>query len=94
MFLGRVVGDVVATVKHAELEGRKLLLVQPLTGDGKPKGRTVIAVDSVDAGVGDHVLVVDEGNGAAQVLGRPRGPVRTVIIGVVDEVEHGGTPQR
>lgn len=94
MFLGRVVGDVVATVKHAELEGRKLLLVQPLTPEGKPKGRPVIAIDSVDAGSGDHVLVVDEGNAAAQVLGRPRGPMRTVIVGVVDDVEHGGTARR
>ncbi len=86
MFLARVVGDVVATIKHPALEHHKLLLVQPLTGDGAPVGRTAIAVDSVDAGVGDHVLVVDEGNGAAQVLGRPRGPIRTVVVGVVDEV--------
>jgi ethanolamine utilization protein EutN len=84
--LGRVVGDVVATIKHRELAQRKLLLVQPLTGEGTPVGRPVIAVDAVDAGVGDHVLVVDEGNSAAQVLARPRGPVRTVVVGVVDEV--------
>jgi len=86
MFLARVVGDVVATIKHPALANRKLLLVQPLTGDGTPTGRPSIAVDSVDAGVGDHVLVVDEGNGAAQVLQRPRGPIRTVVVGVVDEV--------
>ena len=86
MFLGRVVGDVVATIKHRELAHRKLLLVQPLTGDGKPAGRPAIAVDAVDAGVGDQVLVVDEGNSAAQVLGRPRGPIRTVVVGVVDEI--------
>jgi len=86
MFLARVVGDVVATIKHPALANRKLLLVQPLTGDGTPTGRPAIAVDSVDAGVGDHVLVVDEGNGAAQVLQRPRGPIRTVVVGVVDEV--------
>ena len=86
MFLGRVVGDVVATIKHAALSGRKLLVVQPLTGEGKPTGRPTIAVDVVDAGVGDHVLVVDEGNSAAQALAQPRGPVRTVVVGVVDEV--------
>jgi len=86
MFLARVVGDVVATIKHPALANRKLLLVQPLTGDGTPTGRPSIAVDSVDAGVGDHVLVVDEGNSAAQVLQRPRGPIRTVVVGVVDEV--------
>jgi ethanolamine utilization protein EutN len=86
MFLGRVVGDVVATIKHRALEGRKLLVVQPLTGEGTPAGRPTIAVDAADAGVGDHVLVVDEGNSAAQVLAVPRGPVRTVVVGVVDEV--------
>ena len=86
MTLGRVIGDVVATIKHRELERRKLLLVQPLGGDGAPTGRPVIAVDSVDAGVGDHVLVVDEGNSASQVLERPRGPIRTVVVGVVDMV--------
>jgi microcompartment protein CcmK/EutM len=89
MFLARVVGDVVATIKHPALAQRKLLLVQPLTGDGAPTGRPTIAVDSVDAGVGDHVLVLDEGNGAAQALGRPRGPIRTVVVGVVDEVATG-----
>ena len=87
MFLARVVGDVVATIKHPALHNRKLLLVQPLTGDGTPVGRPAIAVDSVDAGVGDHVLVVDEGNSAAQVLSRPRGPIRTVVVGVVDQVD-------
>ena len=86
MFLARVVGDVIATIKHPALECRKLLLVQPLTGDGTPVGRPAIAVDSVDAGVGDHVLVLDEGNGAAQVLERARGPIRTVVVGVVDDV--------
>jgi len=89
MFLARVLGDVVATIKHGELHQRKLLLVQPVTPEGAPTGRPAIAVDSVDAGVGDHVLVVDEGNSAAQVLGRPRGPVRTVVVGVVDEVAEG-----
>jgi ethanolamine utilization protein EutN len=89
MFLGRVVGDVVATIKHAALQNHKLLLVQPLTGEGTATGRPTIAVDVVDAGVGDHVLVVDEGNAAAQVLAQPRGPVRTVVVGVVDQVAKG-----
>lgn len=87
MFLARVVGSVVATIKHEELEARKLLLVQPLSPDGRDSGKPAIAVDSVDAGPGDHVLVADEGNAAAQVLRRPRGPIRTVIVGVVDDVE-------
>jgi ethanolamine utilization protein EutN len=83
--VGRVVGEVVATIKHRELAGQKLLLVQPVTPAGAPTGRVSIAVDCVQAGPGDLVLVNDEGNGAAQVLRRARGAVRTVIVGVVDE---------
>jgi ethanolamine utilization protein EutN len=92
VLIGRVVGDVVATIKHAELADRKLLLVQPLSGDGTPRGAKLIAVDAAQAGVGDLVLVIDEGNSAAQVLRRARGAVRTVVVGVIDEVEHDGTP--
>ena len=90
MMLARVVGDVVATTKHAHLSGQKLLLIQPVTADGKAAGRQQIAVDCAQAGPGDHVLVLDEGNGAAQVLGKPRGPTRTVIVGIVDTVAGGG----
>ena len=86
MFVGRVIGNVVATIKHPALEGRTLLLVQPLTPDGAAQGNPVIALDAAQAGVGDQVLVLDEGNGAAQVFSRPRGPIRTVVVGVVDEV--------
>lgn len=99
MFLARVVGEVVATVKHPHLATDKLLLVRREQADGTPVGSPIIAVDSVDAGPGDRVLVADEGNSAAQVLRRPRGPVRTVIVGVVDDVQHpdeasGPTPGR
>jgi len=89
MFVGRVIGNVVATIKHPALEGRTLLLVQPLTPDGAAQGNPVIALDAAQAGVGDQVLVLDEGNGAAQVFSRPRGPIRTVVVGVVDEVTQG-----
>ena len=87
MILARVVGEVVATTKHAHLQGRTLLLIQPVTPTGEATGRVSIAVDCAQAGPGDHVLVTDEGNGAAQVLRRGRGAVRTVIVGVVDQVE-------
>ena len=86
MFTARVVGDVVATTKHADLHAEKLLLVQPVTPGGEPRGKAVIAVDRAQAGPGDWVLVADEGNSAAQVLGKRRGAVRTVIVGVVDAV--------
>ena len=89
MIVARVTGDVVATVKHPALSGYKLLLVRPVTPGGELTGKTSIAVDAVDAGVGDLVLVADEGNGAAQVLKRPRGPIRTVVVGVIDAWEAG-----
>lgn len=87
MITARVVGEVVATTKHGDLSARKLLLVQPVDPAGAPRGQPMLALDTVDAGVGDRVLVVDEGNSAAQVLRRPRGAVRTVVVGVIDEIE-------
>ena len=90
MILARVVGEVVATTKHAHLSGQKLLLIQPVTPGGEATGRVAIAIDAAQAGPGDHVLVLDEGNGAAQVLRRSRGAIRTVIVGIVDAVELAG----
>jgi microcompartment protein CcmK/EutM len=87
MFLARVVGEVVATVKHPHLLAQRLLLVRPEQTPGRPQAASLIAVDTVDSGIGDRVLVADEGNAAAQVLGMSRGPVRTVIVGVVDETD-------
>ncbi len=88
MYIGRVAGSVVATIKHRMFDGRKLLVVERLGLDGQVTPRYDIAVDSVQAGVGDRVLVLDEGNGARQVLNvEPWGPVRAVIVGIVDEVD-------
>lgn len=87
MKIARVVGNVLATVKHPALHAQRLLLVDDEGPDGVLGGRPRLALDRVDAGEGDRVLVLDEGNGAAQVLSRARGPVRTVIVGVIDEVE-------
>ena len=87
MITARVVGEVVATIKHGDLSAQKLLLVQPVDPAGVAKGQPMLAVDVVQAGVGDHVLVVDEGNSAAQVLRRPRGAIRTVVVGVIDDVQ-------
>ena len=82
MITARVTGEVVAHTRHPALDGRTLLLIVPDTG-----GDEVIAVDTVSAGIGDHVLVNDEGGGASGVLGLDRGPVRTVVVGIVDEVD-------
>jgi len=87
MYIGRVTGTVVATIKHEAFEGRKLLLVDRLDLGGEPTGHYDICVDVVQAGLGDRVLVIDEGNGARQILNREVAPVRAVIVGVVDEVE-------
>jgi len=85
--IARVVGNVLATVKHPALAAQRLLLVDDEGPGGTLSGKPRLALDRVDAGEGDRVLVLDEGNGAAQVLSRARGPVRTVIVGVIDEVE-------
>lgn len=89
MYIGRVVGTVVATIKDEAFYGRKLLLVDRLQLDGQPDGHYDIAIDVVQAGLGDTVMVIDEGNGARQVIERDPAPVRAVIVGVVDDVELG-----
>jgi microcompartment protein CcmK/EutM len=86
MYIGKVIGTVVSTIKISHLENHKLLLVDILDLRGKETGDYDIAVDVVQAGPGDTVMVIDEGNGARQVLGIDPGAVRAVIIGVVDEV--------
>jgi ethanolamine utilization protein EutN len=90
MKLCRVIGNVVATDHHPAFDGFTLLLVQPESPEGDKVSSTYIAVDSVQAGPGDRVLVLSEGSGVAQVLKTPRGPIRSVIVGVVDEVEAHG----
>jgi len=86
MYIGKVVGTVVSTVKVSHLEGRTLLLVDQLDLEGQETGAYDIAVDTVQAGVGDTVLVMDEGTGARQILGMERGAIRAVVVGIVDEV--------
>ena len=87
MLLGRVLGSVVATQKNEKLEGAKLLLVQPLDLEGKPRGNVVLAIDGVDAGVGDRVLLIQDGRSAQLVLGRGTAAVDAAVIGVVDHLE-------
>jgi len=87
MQLARVIGTVVSTQKHPKFEGAKLLLVQPIEPDGAPRGTTLLAVDSVGAGVHETVLVVIEGRAAGEALGRKVAPVDAAIIGIVDRVD-------
>lgn len=90
MFLADVVGTVVSPFQIAILDGETLLLLRPVTPDGRPTAKTRIGIDRAGAGVGDRVLVLDEGSGARQILGDPKGPVKTVVVGVVDYVELAG----
>jgi ethanolamine utilization protein EutN len=90
MKICRVVGEVVATARHPALDGRKLLVVQPVDAVDRPSGRALLAVDAVQAGPGERVLLVDEGGAAALVLGR-EGPVRSVIVGHVDRCSVTGS---
>ena len=87
VLIGRVVGNLVATQKDPKLEGAKLLLVQPLDLAGKDRGATVLAIDSVDAGVGDRVLLVQEGRAAQLALDRGVAAVDAAVVGVVDSLE-------
>jgi ethanolamine utilization protein EutN len=87
MQLARVVGTVVATQKHRKFDGAKLLLVQPVSVHDEPRGPTLLAVDSVGAGVFERVLIVIEGRAAGEALGRKAAPVDAAIVGIVDSVD-------
>ena len=85
MKVAQVVGTVVSPVCHPFFEGQRLLVCDLLDTDGMAGGY-VIAVDVVDAGVGERVLICDEGSSARQIFGIDTGPIRAVIVGVVDEI--------
>jgi len=87
MLIGRVIGDVVATQKSPSHEGRKILVVQPLNLDGSDRGEAVLALDAVDAGIGDRVLVVHEGFSAMTAVERPNSPIDMAVIGIIDTVD-------
>ncbi len=92
MKLARVTGSVVATAKHPAFDGQTLLLCEVIAPDGIATGEEFLAVDRAKAGVGDHVLVNQEGNGARQVFGlKPTDklPIRSVIVGIVDHADEG-----
>ncbi len=87
MLIARVIGEVVATRKHSSHEGLKLLLVQPLNLDGTDRGDAVVAVDAVQAGLGEKVLLTLEGFSAFSSVGRLMTPIETAVIGIIDHVE-------
>jgi microcompartment protein CcmK/EutM len=87
MLIGRIIGDVVATQKARSHEGRKILVVQPLNVDGTDRGDPVLALDAVDAGIGERVLFTTEGYSAMTAVGRPNSPIDAAVIGVIDSVD-------
>ena len=86
MKLARVVGTVVSTINTPDYDARTLLLCDLLGPGLEPAGGYLIAVDTVGAGAGEIVLLLDEGNSARQVLRAPDAPIRTIVVGIVDEV--------
>lgn len=87
MLIGRVIGELVATHKHPSHEGRKVLVVQPLNLDGSDRGDAVLALDAVDAGIGDRILLATDGWAASSATGRPQSPIDMAVIGFIDEIE-------
>ena len=87
MILCKVIGNVVSTIKAEGYESKKILIVQPVDPEGKPSGKTFLAIDNIQAGTGDHVLVLDEGGSARVLLNEPDTfTIRAVVVGIVDEV--------
>jgi len=84
--IGLVSGNVVSTINHPFFEGHRLMICDLISPDGEQDGYT-IAVDTVDAGVGDTVLIIDEGNSARQIFGLTTGPIRAVITGIIDSID-------
>jgi ethanolamine utilization protein EutN len=87
MLIARVIGEIVSTQKHSSHEGRKVLLVQPLNLDGSNRGDAVVALDAIDAGVGDRVLLVAEGFSAMTSVERPQSPIDMAVIGYIDQID-------
>jgi len=87
MKLGRVIGNIVSTIKNESLRGSKLLLVEGIDLSGRRSSPPEVAIDRVDAGIGDIVLLIDEGNSVRQILGDEKVPARTLIVGFVDHYD-------
>ena len=86
MILGKVSGAIHSTINHKFYDNRKLLVVDKLDLDGNPTGAYLIAVDQIGAGAGETVLVIDEGNSARSIVKDDMAPLRSIIVGIVDEL--------
>jgi len=88
MFLAKIKGNIVSTPKNKFLIGHKLLIVHPIDYNGNLVGqKDFIALDQIGAGIGDSVIVVQEGDAIEQILGHANAPVNTMVIAIVDDIE-------
>ncbi|PIX34062.1 MAG: hypothetical protein COZ21_13505 [Bacteroidetes bacterium CG_4_10_14_3_um_filter_31_20] len=87
MIIAKVIGNVVSTIKANGYEAKKIMLIQPIDYLGNVQGTSFLAIDAVQAGVGDTVLVLEEGNSAREIINEPETfTIRTVIAGIIDEI--------
>ena len=88
MILGKVIGNIVSEERTVDYKGKIILLIQPVEPDGTFKGKTFLAVDTVQAGIGDTVLTADEGGSAKIAVGKPEShTIKTVVVGIVDDIK-------
>ncbi len=89
MILGKVIGNVVSTIKAPGYESKKILIIQPIDPKGNPKGKSFLAVDGGQAGVGDTLITIEEGNSARAVINEPESfTIKAVVAGIVDEINY------
>jgi len=86
MIIAKVCGTIYSTINHPFYDKRKLLIVDKIAPPGLKTDDYLIAVDSVGAGVGETVLIIDEGNSARQIVDDPQAPIRSIIVGIIDEI--------
>jgi ethanolamine utilization protein EutN len=88
MILAKVIGNIVASQKNQRYQDARIMLCQQITPEGEETAYTVLALDSVDSGVGDTVLIVQEGWSASTVAtGKPQAAIDSAIVGVVDRID-------
>ena len=88
MITGRIIGNIYSTINHPFYDGKKLLMVEKIDPKGTGTGDYLIAIDSVGAGAGETVLVLDEGTGARQIVGSNDAPLRSIIVGIIDQIDY------
>ena len=87
MIIGTVRGNIVSTINHPFYTGKKLLIVEKEDFAGKPTGYLVAIDGGVNAGVGERVMIIDEGNSARQIVADSQAPVRSIIVGIIDRID-------